>query len=453
MPRPKKKTTGAASFCVPRAAIEALIDHQASAYEICTYLTLACFTDPTGCYSTASVHAASTYTGANKARLAKAIARLKTITAKRSTSTPAPAPRGRRALPPPPQDLGPILYDRAGWEQVTGEVLPVGATPQTTVQHVLPDFNEPLAERVWFGSNLVRGVGGFDRPLKALKNAGEEAARLLLLLYAAHDMDLWGGVDPHRGPWVHYEPADFNYPPKPFNERPYSEPIYGGQILRWTRAGTVSSGDFGKVWRAPGSDWWTAHTKAGGPMWRAIEALEAIGLIYEMVLVLNRRGEAKTFASGAEHYAVPANAEPLYELAARTRHGWQPAGEEGLADATAATVEHLRYPVNPHGVPGRDTYAALVPTGHGAMIAGVYRLRFRPSNPKNAGVRNAWARIHQGNRDGFALIQAARAAHKLPELPSRTEDLQKEAPKREARTRKTAGNRPKIARSRERTLQ
>lgn len=445
MPRPKKKTTGAASFCVPRAAIEALIDHQASAYEICTYLTLACFTDPTGCNSTASVHAANTYTGANKTRLAKAIARLKTITVKRATPAPAqdPAPaRGRRTLPPPPQDLGPILYDRAGWEQMTGEVLPVGATPQTTVQHVLPDFDEPLAERVWFGSNLVRGVGEFDRPLKALKDAGDEAARVLLLLYAAHDLDLWGGVDPHRGPWACYAPSAGT---------PYSDPIYGGQILRWTRRSPVLDLSFTKkVWPASAADdtYWKAHKDADQPVFKAIKALEAIGLIYEIVLVLNRQGEKRTFSGGDAYYDVPDNAEPLYELAARTRHGWRPVGEEGLADETAATVTALGHPVVP-----RDTYAAFVPTGHGAMIAGVYRLRFRPSNPKNAGVRNAWARIHQGNRDGFALIQAIRAAHKLPELPPRAQDLPKEAPKRAERTRKTAGNRPKITGYRERTLQ
>jgi hypothetical protein len=52
------------------------------------------------------------------------------------------------------------------------------------------------------------------------------------------------------------------------------------------------------------------------------------------------------------------------------------------------------------------------------MIAGIYRLRFRVSNAKNAGVKDAWARIHQNNREAFDLVQAIRAANRLPALDS-----------------------------------
>ena len=51
------------------------------------------------------------------------------------------------------------------------------------------------------------------------------------------------------------------------------------------------------------------------------------------------------------------------------------------------------------------------------MIAGIFRLRFRVANPKNAGVKGAWARIHQGNREAFDLVQSIRAANKLELLP------------------------------------
>jgi hypothetical protein len=62
------------------------------------------------------------------------------------------------------------------------------------------------------------------------------------------------------------------------------------------------------------------------------------------------------------------------------------------------------------------TYAAIVLKGYPAMIAGVYRLRFRVANPKNAGVRGAWARIHTNNREAFELVQAIRAANKKTAL-------------------------------------
>jgi len=49
-----KKPRGPGSFCIPRAALNALLDSGATAYEVCAYLTLARFTDESGRYSTAA---------------------------------------------------------------------------------------------------------------------------------------------------------------------------------------------------------------------------------------------------------------------------------------------------------------------------------------------------------------------------------------------------------------
>lgn len=84
-----KPPRGAGSFCIPRAALNALLDNQATAYEVCTYLTLARFTDESGRYSTASISAVNRYTGANKTRggpVDRALERLKTIRAKSVSS-------------------------------------------------------------------------------------------------------------------------------------------------------------------------------------------------------------------------------------------------------------------------------------------------------------------------------------------------------------------------------
>ena len=48
---------GPGSFCVPRAAVEALLDAKATAYEVCAYLVLAKHTDESGRYSPASISA------------------------------------------------------------------------------------------------------------------------------------------------------------------------------------------------------------------------------------------------------------------------------------------------------------------------------------------------------------------------------------------------------------
>lgn len=398
----KGAARGPGSFCIPRAALEALLDAQATAYEICAYLVLAKYTDESGSYSPASISAINKATGANKLKggpVDRAIERLKTINAKRVEKVSNGRSGKAHAMVNQATNLGPILFERTTWQEQTGEILPDGPTERGLVRYVLPDFGEERASRIWFGNNLVAGIGGFNQPLKALKNAGDVAARLLLAMYAANDMELWGGVRPvgaGHGPCKHYEPvADDVH-------------LYGGaRLIRAKDQGELASID-GRI--SGGS------TEA---YWDALRALKSAGLIYEVVVVLNRNPTKETFASSGDEYgAIPDDAEPYYELDARSEHGYKPEGEEGIGGATANTAGELGHSVAVQGGRLDGTYAAIVPTGYPAMIAGIYRLRFRVANPKNAGVKGAWARIHQNNREAFDLVQAIRAANKKPLLVS-----------------------------------
>jgi len=406
------KAAGPGSFCIPRAALNALMDAKATAYEVCAYLVLARFTDGSGVFSTASIAAVNRYTGANKQKdgpISRAIERLKTIRVSKVTKVSNGRSGKSHAMVDQVTDLGPILYDRESWQKAGREQPPDGPHERAKVLYVLPDFSEEHGDRVWFGNNLVSGIGGFNQPLKALKNAGDVAARLLLALYAVNDMETWGGVRPvgeSAGPWNRYEPVDAD---KHLNG--------SARLIRAKSEGTVS-GSFSWAWAPPtrGENWWAAHKAAGEPVWRALEALEAVGLIYQVVMVLNRNAEKRTFASGGEYGNIPEDAEPLYELDVRSTHGYKPEGEEGVGGVTAKTAGDLNMPVAVEGGRFDGTYAAIVPKGFPAMIAGIYRMRFRVANPKNAGVKGAWARIHQNNREAFELVQAVRRASGLPAL-------------------------------------
>lgn len=410
-PDTKGAPRGAGSFCIPKAALNALLDNNATAYEICTYLVLARFTDDSGRFSVANISAVNRHTGANKTKggpVDRAIERLKTIRAKGKQVVSNGRSGKSHAMVEQVTDLGPILYSRDAWHQETGEILPDGPVERSKVLNVLPDFGELPTDRVWFGNNLVTGYATFTQPMKALKNAGDVAARLLLSMYAANDMETWGGVRPvgsGSGPWKHYEPVTEDVS------------LYGGaRLIRAKDGGTVSGNTFPKLWKAPThGDFWKQHADAGGPLWRALEALESAGLVYEVVLVLNRNAIKETFASNQESYgAIPDDAEPLYELDCRSQHGYKPEGEEGIAWATANTAGALGKSVATEGGKFDGTYAAIVPKGYGAMVAGVYRLRFRVSNPKNAGVKGTWAGIHQRNKEALELVNSIRAANKLP---------------------------------------
>jgi len=391
---------GAGSFCVPRRALQALLDARATAYEICAYLVLARFTDVSGQYSSASINAVNKATGANKVKggpVDRAIERLKTIRA----TTVRQVSNGRsgrsHAMVEERSDHGPILFDRdAALLQHAGG-LPDGPTERGMVRFYLPDFGEEPAERVWLGNNLVSGVGSFAQPLKALKNAGDVASRLLLAMYAANDMEIWGGVrpiGPAHGPWKHYEPVTADV-----------QLAGGARLIRAKDHGDVASID---------------QRISGGEVqayWDGLRALKSAGLIYEVVMVLNRNAKKSQFSGSEDEYSdIPGDAEPYYELDVRSEHGYKPTGEEGLGGATANTAGGCNCSVALDGGRLDGTYAAIVPVGFGAMIAGLYRLRFRVANPKNAGITGAWARIHQNNRDAFEFLQRIRVANKLAPL-------------------------------------
>lgn len=388
-------TNNPGSFCVPHTAIQALLDARATALEICAYLTLARFTDSDGCYSTASVNAIYKATGSNKMKggtIERAIARLKTIRAidhgiGLDGPTKPPGAKNKK-----PRDLGPILFCRSDWVDATGEVLEDGPSERGAIRHVLPDFDETISRRVWFGNNLVTGVGEFKQPLRMLKNAGDVAARLLLALYAANDMETWGGVPPGGGmPWLHFAQVgeDVRIP--------------GGRLLRAKSMGQVASID-------------PRISSSADEYWNALRALEAAGLIYRVTLAVNRTALHAKFANGGAYCNVPVGSEPLFELDTHSIHGFKPKGEEGLGGAMAKTSGELGYSVAREDGRFDDTYAALVPDGFPAMIAGIYRMRLRVSNPRNSGVRGSWARIHQSNRDAFDTLNRIRRKNGLEQM-------------------------------------
>lgn len=410
-----KAPNGAGSFCIPRAAFNALLDARATAYEVCTYLVLARFTDSSGRFSTASISAVNRHTGANKVKggtVDRAHQRLLTIRAKTTKQVSNGRTGKSHAMIEQVIDLGPILYTRDAWHQATGEIFPDGPHERAKVLHVLPDFEELQEDRIWFGNNLVTGVKTFGQPLKSLKNAGDVAARLLLSLYAVNDMETWGGIRPvgdRFGLWLQYEPVSTDVH------------LHGGvRLMRAKRGSIVGPGVmFSRVCpysQAAADKWWESHDAAGGPVWRALESLESAGFVYEMVLVLNRNANKSKFSSGSEYSGIPEDAEPLYELDCRSQHGYKPEGEEGIGWATATTAGELNHSVALSGGQLDGTYAAIVSKGHPAMIVGIYRLRFRVVNPKNAGVKGAWAGIQQRNKEALELVNRTRATYKLPPI-------------------------------------
>lgn len=363
------REAGQASFCITRAAIAGLLRANATADEIVVFLILARFTDESGMFSSAGHSALNRYTGANKrrgGRLDRALQRLTEI---------------RGINPHTGEELEPILYTRNRWIATYGPDLPDGPTERGQILHVLSDFEESVAERVWIGAQLVDGIGTFSRPLKTLRQGGDVAARLLLALYEVHDPHTWLGIDPFRGLWQAFEEVD-NAVLLPG----------GAQLLRFERGERRAH----RITEIAGSDC--------GAFFDAWDFLEAAGFIYECITVLDR-APVDGARAGLRGSLIAPDAEPMYELDVRSARALPPEAKERLALLTARLAAAEGVPVYGHDGEFNLTYAAVVARGQAVSVAGIYRLRFRVANPRNGWISGGWAGYFERQREARATLE------------------------------------------------
>lgn len=399
------------SFAVPHAAIQALLKAQADAVTIGAYLKLAAHTEASGQFSTASVTAVQNAVGGgkdrfNRARAANAIEKLCTIRATiqatdgTQATTPVPIPpitKGRRKQRSthttdltPELPTQPLVYTREAWLKEQGGELPDGPTERGKIRHVLPTFGEPLDKRVWFGSGLVFGDGEdgvFTNPLQQLKNCGDVAARLLLAMYAGQDLDRWYGISPHKFPWRYYK----------LSETPHGQ----FRLLRGESKSPVG----------PTALWGLVDNTNSDACFTALDALQSSGFLYEMAVLLNRNPIPAKFSNGDHYGNIPKDAEILCDLGSPSLFGpIQPEIEQGLGADYLTTVKALHLEEHPYD------YLAIVPTGHPAMIVGLYRLRFRVTNYENAFVEAAERKHLDANAAALRMLNHIRQTKSLERI-------------------------------------
>lgn len=388
---------GDGSFCLPRVVVDALINQHASAYEICTLLCLACFTESSGIYSYAGHSGVNKHTGANKAKGGPILAAIQSLKERRVYKK---VKQGRGA--PKLVDIGPLLLDRETWHEKFCGPLPDQEHAYGKVKHILPTFGEQLVDRVWFGKNLVTGFGEFKQPLKALLRAGDVAARLLLSMYAANDMSGWGGVRPYSSANPVLSSGLIT--------RVY-EPVHGGSIklrggakiykARETSGAQINAAIIKRICKQSGD------ASEQDVFSKAFKSLISIGLIYEVVIALDRNSSADG--------SIAKGAQPMHELDTRTQHGFKPDGEHGVGWLTAMTCDELGSSLSDESSRFNGTYASIIPEWQDVMLIGLMRVRFRVTNPKNAEVSDAIKRIAEGNRDAFKFINQVRKENGLEE--------------------------------------
>jgi hypothetical protein len=336
---------GAGCFWLSTIVCDTLI-RKASALQICTYLTLARFTDCDGQFCTAGRTAVKKALGFGDRLADVAIESILQLTVADTNDLP-------------------LVVSSARYEELGNEPIFRPTLKSQVRYHLLQPENDN--EKVWFSNNIVSGHGDFEKPLKDLRRLGDNAAKVLLLCYRFHDMEQYGGVAPSV--------LSHTYDAKYTNTSLHGYHLWHGvpntsiqidknlisTLLPALKDSGVDEADFLE----------SVQT--------AVDALQTVGFIYEVVTVFES--------------SLNQGATVIYELDARSRHGYKPYGEEGLGGLTARLAGFLKKPVTRPGALFSGRYAAFLEAGVQPEFYGILRLRFRVSNPKNHTVSSSFRRI------------------------------------------------------------
>ncbi len=349
------KPKGAGSFSIPRTAIKTLIHNKATAWQIGTYLTLARFTGADNKYSTAGLKAIWRATGASNTKGSTAERLVSELYSMRSDEQLH-------------KEINPYLvYKPEQCLNDTSEIISNVDHELCSVKHVLNDFNDET--RVWFPNTLIDGFRKFNQPLKKLKKCGDVAARLLLMLYCNNNMEEFGGVPPYGNIYQDYRTWQnkINYGYSFWQAEQIGQRSFVEFILPIIGVSSLPSDEDEK-------------NQVQKPFWDALTSLDNIGFLNEIVTVLDRP-------------AYSPDAQPMYILQTRDRHG---NADKSLdlcksVDQLTEVITDMRAA----DIRGRfkNKYSVIVNAGFTPHVAGIYRLRFRISNPSNYGVKTAWGRM------------------------------------------------------------
>jgi hypothetical protein len=360
-----KAKKGSGSFRIPRKAVDILLQNRATAWQIGIFLTIARFTDASGKFSSAGYKAIHQATGASPGTESRP-GRGRQIAAD-LLKIGRYEHEARRAKKK--SSLEGILYTAEEWQEKTGEAVPEIEHELHKVRWVLNSFETD--DWVWFPNSLTDGYGRFRQPLKRLKQCGDLAARLLLFLYAADNMEKFGGMPPYNNIYRQYK----TYHVKSANGYAFWETEEDCSYVYDRLSLPV-------LCLSKFSDDSDAKKKQIKPFWDALSSLENSGFMYECVTVMD----------GA---SLNEDSRPMYDLVTRPKHGHPLKGEEGLLHKINQIVIDFEYRSESESRRFYSKYPVISIVGVQPLVIGIYRLRFRVANPKNYPVRAAWRRIHE----------------------------------------------------------
>ncbi len=369
--QPEKKKKG--SFRIPQEAMQILIENKATAWQIGAFLVLARHTDESGKFTTAAHKKIYSATGASPGT-EKAPGKGRQIVKELMNMSRTPIYDDNGVMTTNPHNL---IYTAQEWRNNSGESIPETQHKLYPIVFVLNDFSS--SEWIWFPNELVDGHGRFRQPLKRLKQSGDAAARLLLLSYGASNLEEYGGIPPLNNYYNEYSLSNHIKTSHGFTFHSATHKtklVYENMSLPALGLKSFLEDNEHKL-------------KQVRPFGDALAALVSQGFLYEIVTVMD--GHPST-----------ADARPVYELQNKASHVNN--GEEGLAKRIDRIIGKVLNSDNEYHVADKlgryyGSYPVISREGVTPYVVGIYRLRFRISNPKNYTIQASWNRIQNDRRE------------------------------------------------------
>lgn len=333
---------GSGSFCIPVRSIDLLSICGIDSRVIGAYLVIAMFTAEDGISSTAGIQALEKYLACGKTAAERYVAEL--------------------------VEIGVIVDLRSGLGDQKAQ--------RAAVRFKLHDFGEAIEERAWFDRSLVEFTDKKTNRSRIFKLCEERVECIQILLWMHAHMPVGATTVQHPlpsqcqpGVFVRYQ-LDEDY-----------TRLFDSHTIQVACHPSFSLEDCDLVMVY-------GHLK----LEKAMDTLVRQGYLYEVIMVWDQPLVPHPGSSGDERY-IAVGSQPLCQLHARKYGGKLSDDEVGVSHLTLKAAERADVQLFEHDGVIDNKFAVVSKPGRAVGVAGVYRLSHRVKNPKNLGVKEAWASL------------------------------------------------------------
>ena len=339
---------GSGSFCIPIRAIDLISREGIDSRVIGAYLVIAMFTAEDCVSSSASIQALEKYLKCGKTAAERYVAEL--------------------------VQIGVMVDLRSGLGDQKAK--------RAAVRFKIHDFDEAIEERAWFDRSLVEFKDSKTSLSRIFKLCEERVECIQMLLWMHAHLPVGATTVQHPLPTLS-EPGVFvRYQWDEDHTRQFES-----HTIKVACHPSFSLEDCDLVMLY-------GHLR----LEKAVDTLLRHGYLYEVIMVWDQPLVTYPDPRRSGLY-IAAGSQPLYQLYARKCGGKVSDDEVGVSHLTLKAAAQADMQLFDHEGVIENKFAVISKIGRPVGVAGVYRLSHRVKNPKNLGVKDAWASLMDSEYD------------------------------------------------------